>query len=53
MQEEAEIQQELAEAEVTFGELQRAKSDGSDMVYRKLNVEKKSSRANKNRFSSL
>lgn len=36
---------------MTFEELQRARSDGSDMVYRKPNTEKKGSRANKNRFS--
>ncbi|EPS60500.1 hypothetical protein M569_14302 [Genlisea aurea] len=46
-EEEDEIKRELAE--VTFEELQKARSDGSDMVYRKQNVEKKNSRANKNR----
>lgn len=45
--EEKEIEQELAD--VTFEELQRARSDGSDTVYRKFNSEGKSSRANKNR----
>ncbi|XP_051129649.1 uncharacterized protein LOC127250410 [Andrographis paniculata] len=45
-EDEHEIEQELAE--VTFEDLQRAKSDGSDMIYRKPKVEKKS-RANKNR----
>ncbi|GFP85176.1 ribosomal rna processing protein 36 homolog [Phtheirospermum japonicum] len=44
---EGEIERELAD--VTFEELQRARSDGSEMVYRKLNTEKKASRANKNR----
>lgn len=46
-EEEDEIERELAD--VTFEELQRARSDGSDMVYRKHNMEKKGSRANKNR----
>ncbi|KAL8498349.1 hypothetical protein ACS0TY_021609 [Phlomoides rotata] len=46
-EEEDEIERELAE--VTFEELQRARSDGSDMVYRKPNSEKKGGRANKNR----
>ncbi|KAL3499409.1 hypothetical protein ACH5RR_038502 [Cinchona calisaya] len=45
---EGEIEKELAD--VTFEELQRAKSDGSETVYRKFNSEKKSGgRANKNR----
>ncbi|XP_073304042.1 uncharacterized protein [Primulina huaijiensis] len=44
---ESEIERELAE--VTFEELQRARSDGSEMVYRKPNAEKKGGRANKNR----
>lgn len=44
---EDEIERELAE--VTFEELQRARSDGSDMVYRRPNPEKKGGRANKNR----
>lgn len=36
---------------MTFGELQRAKSDGSETIYRKLTYEKKGGgRANKNRF---
>ncbi|KAK4400650.1 rRNA biogenesis protein rrp36 [Sesamum angolense] len=46
-EDEGEIERELAE--VTFEELQRARSDGSEMVYRKHNMEKKGSRANKNR----
>ncbi|CAA0831526.1 Unknown protein [Striga hermonthica] len=46
-EDEREIERELAE--VTFEELQRAKADGSEMVYRRPNTEKKSSRANKNR----
>ncbi|XP_022849719.1 ribosomal RNA processing protein 36 homolog isoform X1 [Olea europaea var. sylvestris] len=46
-EEEEEIERELAD--VTFEELLRARSDGSEMVYRKSNAEKKSSRANKNR----
>lgn len=46
-EDEEEIEKELAE--VTFGELQRAKSDGSEMVYRKLGSEKVGGRANKNR----
>ncbi|KAL0448113.1 UNVERIFIED_CONTAM: rRNA biogenesis protein rrp36 [Sesamum latifolium] len=46
-EDEGEIERELAE--VTFEELQRARSDGSEMVYRKQNMEKKGSRANKNR----
>ncbi|KAI3453657.1 hypothetical protein Pfo_010320 [Paulownia fortunei] len=46
-EDEGEIERELAE--VTFEELQRARSDGSEMVYRKPNMEKKGSRANKNR----
>ncbi|XP_022854792.1 ribosomal RNA processing protein 36 homolog [Olea europaea var. sylvestris] len=45
--EEEEIERELAD--VTFEELLRARSDGSEMVYRKPNAEKNSSRANKNR----
>lgn len=45
---EMELEQELANA--TFEELQRARSDGSDVVYlRKQNTQKKTSRANKNR----
>ncbi|KAK3005492.1 hypothetical protein RJ639_016051 [Escallonia herrerae] len=46
--EEEEIEQELAD--VTFEELQKARSDGSHTVYKKPNVEKKGGRANKNRF---
>ncbi|KAL6527868.1 hypothetical protein OROMI_029679 [Orobanche minor] len=46
-EDEREIERELAE--VTFEELQRARSDGSLMVYRKPTTEKKGSRANKNR----
>ncbi|XP_060172327.1 uncharacterized protein LOC132603327 [Lycium barbarum] len=46
-EEAKEIEEELAD--VTFEELQRARSDGSDTVYRKLNSEGKNSRANKNR----
>ncbi|CAA2978899.1 Ribosomal RNA processing protein 36 homolog [Olea europaea subsp. europaea] len=46
-EEEEEIERELAD--VTFEELLRARSDGSEMVYRKPNAEKNSSRANKNR----
>ncbi|XP_057794512.1 uncharacterized protein LOC131010851 [Salvia miltiorrhiza] len=45
--EEDIIERELAE--VTFEELQRARSDGSDLVYRKPKPEKKGGRANKNR----
>ncbi|KAL3645634.1 hypothetical protein CASFOL_010814 [Castilleja foliolosa] len=44
---EGDIERELAD--VTFGELQRARSDGSETVYRKPNTEQKASRANKNR----
>ncbi|KAH0663111.1 hypothetical protein KY284_028042 [Solanum tuberosum] len=46
-EEEKGIEEELAD--VTFEELQRARSDGSATVYRKLYSEGKSSRANKNR----
>ncbi|KAL6499683.1 hypothetical protein OROGR_027593 [Orobanche gracilis] len=46
-EDEREIEKELAE--VTFEELQRARSDGSLMVYMKPTTEKKGSRANKNR----
>ncbi|PHU15669.1 hypothetical protein BC332_16874 [Capsicum chinense] len=45
--EEKEIEEELAD--VTFEELQRARADGSDTVYRKFNPEGKTGRANKNR----
>ncbi|KAH6782338.1 rRNA biogenesis RRP36-like protein [Perilla frutescens var. hirtella] len=47
-EDEDEIERELA-AEVTFEELLRARSDGSDMVYRRPNPENKGGRANKNR----
>lgn len=46
-EDEEEIEQELAD--VTFEELQKARSDGSHTVYRKLNSDKKGGRANKNR----
>ncbi|XP_016472878.1 uncharacterized protein LOC107794852 [Nicotiana tabacum] len=46
-EEEKELEEELAD--VTFEELLRARSDGSDTVYRKFNSEGKSGRANKNR----
>lgn len=46
-EDDSEIERELAD--VTFEELQRARSDGSEMVYRKANAEKKGGRANKNR----
>ncbi|KZV55855.1 ribosomal RNA processing protein 36 [Dorcoceras hygrometricum] len=46
-EDESEIELELAD--VTFEELQRARADGSAMVYRKSNAEKKGGRANKNR----
>ncbi|KAL1546972.1 ribosomal RNA processing protein 36 [Salvia divinorum] len=42
------IRRQIAD-EVTFGELQRARSDGSDLVFRKPKPEKKGGRANKNR----
>ncbi|KAK2632127.1 hypothetical protein EUGRSUZ_L01965 [Eucalyptus grandis] len=42
-----EIERELAD--VTFEELQKARSDGSHSVYKKPNEEKKPKRANKNR----
>uniref|UniRef100_A0A2N9HPC4 Uncharacterized protein n=1 Tax=Fagus sylvatica TaxID=28930 RepID=A0A2N9HPC4_FAGSY len=44
---EEEIGRELAD--VTFEQLQKARSDGSHSVYKKPNQEKKSGRANKNR----
>ncbi|PSR91520.1 Ribosomal RNA processing protein [Actinidia chinensis var. chinensis] len=44
---EGEIERELAD--VTFEELQKARSNGSHAVYRKPNSEKKGGRANKNR----
>ncbi|KAI9162314.1 hypothetical protein LWI28_026035 [Acer negundo] len=46
-EDEGEIEREPAE--VTFGDLQKAPSDGSHLVYRKDNQEKKIGRANKNR----
>lgn len=47
-EEEAEIERSLAD--VTFGDLQKARSDGSShSVFRKLNSEAKPRRANKNR----
>lgn len=46
-EDEDEIERELAE--VTFEDLQKARSDGSHLVYKKDNQEKKSGRANKNR----
>ncbi|XP_022141752.1 ribosomal RNA processing protein 36 homolog [Momordica charantia] len=45
--EEENIERELAD--VTFEELQRARSDGSHSTYQKTNQEKKGGRANKNR----
>lgn len=45
---EEEIERELAD--VTFEELQKARSDGSHSVYKKPNEEKKPKRANKNRY---
>ncbi|KAL6270408.1 hypothetical protein ACE6H2_027319 [Prunus campanulata] len=44
---EEEIEQELAD--VTFGELQKARSNGSHLVHPKPKEEKKGGRANKNR----
>ncbi|GFS33257.1 hypothetical protein Acr_00g0027460 [Actinidia rufa] len=44
---EGEIERELAD--VTFEELQKARSNGSHAVYRNPNSEKKGGRANKNR----
>lgn len=44
---EEEIERELAD--VTFEELQKARSDGSHSVYQKSNEAKKTGRANKNR----
>lgn len=35
---------------MTFEQLQKARSDGSHSVYKKPNQEKKSGRANKNRY---
>ncbi|KAK7821353.1 ribosomal rna processing protein 36 like protein [Quercus suber] len=45
--EEQEIERELAD--VTFEQLQKARSDGSHSAYKMPNLEKKSGRANKNR----
>lgn len=47
LEEEEEIEHELAE--ITLEDLQKARSDGSHLVYRKINQENKASRANKNR----
>ncbi|XP_031114985.1 ribosomal RNA processing protein 36 homolog [Ipomoea triloba] len=44
---EEEIERELAE--VTFEELQKARSDGSEVLYRKPTAETKGGRSNKNR----
>ncbi|KAK3228839.1 hypothetical protein Dsin_000720 [Dipteronia sinensis] len=46
LEDEGEIERELAE--VTFEDLERARSDGPHLVYRKDNQEKKTGRANKN-----
>lgn len=46
-EDEREIVQELAD--VTFGELQKARSNGSHLVYKKPTLEKHARRANKNR----
>lgn len=46
-EEEEEIERELAD--VTFEELQKARSDGSHSIYRKEIKENKTARANKNR----
>ncbi|CAL1401159.1 unnamed protein product [Linum trigynum] len=46
-EEEEVLERELAD--VTFEELQKARSNGSDSVYRKPNLEKRAKRANKNR----
>lgn len=45
--EEEQIERELAE--VTFEELQKARSDGSEVLYRKPTTETKGGRSNKNR----
>jgi ribosomal RNA-processing protein 36 len=45
--EEEEIKRQLAD--VTFEDLQKARSSGSQAIYEKLHVVKKTSRANKNR----
>lgn len=47
MEQESEIERELAE--VTFEDLQKAKSNGSLSVFKKPDQEKKGGRANKNR----
>ncbi|XP_012488708.1 uncharacterized protein LOC105801904 isoform X1 [Gossypium raimondii] len=49
--EEEEIERELAE--VTFGELQKARADGTDSISRKPQTETKRRRANKNRPMEL
>ncbi|KAL6986179.1 hypothetical protein U1Q18_019547 [Sarracenia purpurea var. burkii] len=46
-EDEGDIQRELAD--ITFEDLQKARSNGSHLVYQKSNSEKKGSRANKNR----
>ncbi|KAJ4700740.1 Ribosomal RNA processing protein 36-like [Melia azedarach] len=46
-EEEEEVERELAN--ITFEDLQKARSDGSHFVYRKNSQEKKVGRANKNR----
>lgn len=46
-EDEGEIEKELAD--VTFEELQKARSDGSHTVYQKSKLEKKGGRENKNR----
>ncbi|GMQ05257.1 hypothetical protein CsSME_00050358 [Camellia sinensis var. sinensis] len=46
-EDEREIERELAD--VTFEDLQKARSNGSHAVYKKPNSEKKGGRANKNR----
>lgn len=45
---EEEIKQELAD--VTIEELLKARANGSHTVFQRTNVEKKSKRANKNRY---
>ncbi|CAL1375434.1 unnamed protein product [Linum trigynum] len=47
LEEEEELERELAD--VTFEELQKARSNGSDSVYRKPILERRAKRANKNR----
>lgn len=46
-EDEGDIKRELAD--VTFGELQKARSNGSHAVYQKPNLQKNAGRANKNR----